>query len=132
MATHAKDGGIFLDDQRLKSFTAETGSGVVNWQKILDRLNTLDREVTLSVEDHGGTFEIPIFNPAFISKFPDLTTLELSKLLHLANQTKNLAEAGKLAPVDRNDWQNICERRVKNGIKNMKSIIRNWDKSRIK
>lgn len=130
VATHAKDGGIFLDDQGLATFTAEAGTGVVDWQKILDRLNTLDRDVTLSVEDHGGTCEIPIFDPTFISKFPDVTTLELSKLLHLANKTKKLVEAGKLAPVDRNEWQKICEPRIKNGIKNIKSIVRNWENSR--
>ncbi len=123
VATHAKDGGILLNEQGLVSFTAEAGTGVVNWEKVLNRLATLQQDVTLSVEDHGGTFDVPIFDLTFLSKFPDVTPLELSRLLQHTRMTQKLMEQGTLKPVDRADWGHHCEPRVKNGIKNMKNIV---------
>lgn len=127
VATHAKDGAIYLNDRGFVSFTAEAGTGIVNWEKIINRLFMLNHEVKLSIEDHGGCFNIPIFDATFISKFPDLTAFEMSKLLQLANKTKELTDEEKLAPVDRDDWNCYCEERLKNGIMNMRKIVDDLD-----
>ena len=123
VATHCKDGGLFLNEHGFVSFTAEAGTGIVDWKKVLRRLATLDREINLSIEDHGGSFDIPIFDPTFLSKFPDLTTLEMSRLLKLADQTSRLMEKGIIGILDRPDWPNICEERMRNGIQNLKNIV---------
>jgi sugar phosphate isomerase/epimerase len=122
VAVHAKDGGLLLDDQGLCSFTAAAGTGQVDFPQILARLATLARQTNLSVEDHGGSFRIPIFEPGFLERFPDLTARELSRLLQLAVQGGQRVAAGSLAPLERSAWPEACERRVRLGIRNMKRI----------
>jgi len=127
VATHAKDGGLLLDDKGLISFTAEVGQGQVDFKTIIERLSTLDHEIHLSIEDHGGSFSIPIFDPVFLSRFPDLTALELSALIKTAREQIQRKEAGILCPLDRSDWPGICESRVNRGIKNLKKIVDDLD-----
>jgi sugar phosphate isomerase/epimerase len=123
VSTHIKDGGLLLLEECLLSFTAEAGSGLVDLKKILAMLSTLDRTVNLSVEDHGGSFTIPIFDPLFLSRFPDLTMVELDRLIGLAREGNNRIQNHELSPLDRTDWPEHCEERVRNGIQNIKGII---------
>jgi sugar phosphate isomerase/epimerase len=120
--THIKDGGILLTENGLLSFPAEVGKGVVDLKRILDLLSTLDRRVHLSLEDHGGEFLIPIFNRAFLLKFPDLTVVELARLLSLARESQKLFEQGKLTAVERTGWPEVCEERVRNGLRSLKAM----------
>ncbi|UCE08363.1 MAG: sugar phosphate isomerase/epimerase [bacterium] len=124
IATHCKDGAIFLNEQGFVSMTCEAGTGVVDWKKVLKRLATLDREVNLSIEDHGGSFEIPIFDATFLSKFPDLTVLEMSRLLKLADKSKKMLNSGEIMIMPRPEWQTHCEQRMKNGVQNIKKLVR--------
>ena len=121
--THLKDGGILLTENGLLSFPVEAGKGIVDLEKILGLLSTLDRPVHLSLEDHGGEFLIPIFNRAFLLKFPDLTVVELARLLALARDSQKLFERGKLAAVERSGWPEVCEERVRNGLRNVKRMV---------
>ncbi len=123
VATHCKDGAIFLTEQGMVTMTTEAGKGIVDWEKILRRLATLEREVNLSIEDHGGSFDIPIFDPTFLSKFPDLTVLELSRLLKLADKSKKKIDVGEIAILPRPEWPKHCERRIQNGIRNIQEIV---------
>ena len=120
--THIKDGGILLTENGLLSFPVEAGTGVVNLEKILSLLSTLERPVHLSLEDHGGEFLIPIFNRAFLLKFPDLTAVEFARLLALARESQMLLERGGLRPVERGDWPDVCEERVRKGLLHLKKI----------
>jgi sugar phosphate isomerase/epimerase len=121
--THIKDGGILLTENGLLSFPAEVGKGIVNLKKILGLLSTLDRSVHLSLEDHGGEFLIPIFNRSFLLKFPDLTVVELARLLSLARESQKLFEQGKLTAVERSGWPEVCEERVRNGLRSIKTMV---------
>jgi len=123
VATHCKDGGIFLNEQGFVSFTAQAGTGIVKWEKVLRRLATLDREINLSIEDHGGSFDIPIFDPTFLSKFPDLTPLEMSRLLRLAQETSARVARGEIGILPRPEWPKICESRMRKGIQSLKRIV---------
>jgi sugar phosphate isomerase/epimerase len=123
VATHCKDGAIFLNEQGFVSMTCEAGTGIVNWKKVLKLLATMDREVNLSLEDHGGSFDIPIFDPTFLSKFPDLTVLEISHLLKLADKSRKMLDTGEIAIMPRPEWHKHCEGRMKNGIRNIKAIV---------
>lgn len=123
VATHIKDGGLLLLEECLLSFTAEAGSGLVDFQKILSMLSTLDRTINLSVEDHGGSFTIPIFDPLFLARFPDLTMAELDRLLGLAREGNIRIQKQLITPIDRTDWPEHCEVRVRKGIQNIKGII---------
>jgi sugar phosphate isomerase/epimerase len=120
--THIKDGGILLTENGLLSFPAEAGKGIVDLKRILGLLSTLDRRVHLSLEDHGGEFLIPIFNRAFLLKFPDLTVVELARLLSLAMESQELFEQGKLTAVERSAWPEVCEERVRNGLRSIRTM----------
>ncbi len=121
--THVKDGGILLTENGLLSFPVETGKGIVDLGKILRLLSTLERRVHLSLEDHGGEFLIPIFNRAFLLKFPDLTVVELARLLALAKESQKLFDQGRLIAVERNGWPAVCEERVRNGLRQLKEMV---------
>ena len=107
VALHAKDGALRMTDTGLESFTTEIGGGVVDFGRILARLATLDRTIHLSVEDHGGSFALPIFDPTFLSRFPDLTAAELARLVRLAH-----AGSETIAPLARADWPKHCVSRL--------------------
>jgi hypothetical protein len=121
--THIKDGGLLMTDSGLVSFPVEAGKGIVDFEEIIRLLETLDRSLSLSLEDHGGEFLMPIFNPSFLLRFPDLNVIELSRLLSLALETRRLVERGDLAIVERSCWPEICEARVRNGIQNIKRLV---------
>ncbi|MGZ7046073.1 MAG: hypothetical protein ACXVJK_07095, partial [Candidatus Aminicenantales bacterium] len=72
---------------------------------------------------HGGEFLIPIHEAGFLAKFPDLTSLELVKLLGLAARSQSLKDQKKLAILDRASWPEVCERRVKHGLKAVRRIV---------
>ena len=120
--THIKDGGILLADTGFVTFTAPAGEGIVDLAAIFKLLAGLDRKIYLSLEDHGGDFPIPIFNPDFLQKFPDLTSAELARLLSLAVSTRRSIEQGRLAVVERSRWPEVCEARVRKGIGAIKEI----------
>lgn len=123
VATHTKDGGLYLSDKGLVSFTAEAGCGLVDFPRILELLSTLDRPVNLSVEDHGGSFEIPVFQGTFLSRFPDLAVHEFLRLVRLAREGGRRMKEGTLGPLDRADWPGCCEERVARGMENIKDIV---------
>ena len=122
VATHFKDGGMLLTPDGLVSFPAEEGLGLIDLKKILALLSSLNRQVHLSIEDHGGSFDVPIFDSEFLARFPDLTAHELSLLLKLAIHTRKRIVEEKLAIVERAQWPQICEQRVIRDIRYLKDI----------
>ena len=122
VTTHVKDGGLLLGPDGLASFTAEAARGVVDLARIFEALSSLPREIALSVEDHGGAFALPIFDPAFLEKFPDLNVFELADLLKLAVRTGELVRDGELAVLDRARWPEACEDRVRRDLKAVRKI----------
>jgi len=124
VAVHAKDGGLKFDESGLVSFTTQIGTGQVDFVKIASLLSTLERRVHLSVEDHGGSFSIPIFDQLFLSRFPDLHVTELGELVKLAKAGSRLLKNGEIALMERKDWPLHCEKRLSSDINNLKSVLR--------
>jgi len=125
VSTHIKDGGILLNDDGMVSFPTEIGNGVIDIIKIINQLETLPWDIDLSVEDHGGDFPLPIFDPAFLSEFPDLTTHEMTEILLLTRQTQRKQEAGECIVVDREEWADHCEIRIAQDITALKKLMDN-------
>jgi sugar phosphate isomerase/epimerase len=123
VTTHIKDGGLMLAADGFVSFTAETGKGVIDFASIFEALAAVHPRVTLTVEDHGGDFLIPVADPDFLARFPDLSVPELVRLQGLAVRTRALMDAGKLAILPRDRWPAVCEPRVKRDIKTVRRII---------
>jgi sugar phosphate isomerase/epimerase len=122
VCTHMKDGGIAWTPEGLTTFPVPVGKGVLDLPGILRLLKSLSREVTLSVESHGGSFQLPIFDPDFLSKFPDLTAAELARLMKLVQMTANRSTSG-CRMVEREEWPKLCEQRTADDIAALKEIV---------
>src|SRR5512143_2306547 len=116
VTTHIKDGGLRLGPEGFVSFTAEAGKGIVDLSAICELVGDAHPHLTLTVEDHGGDFLIPVADPDFLARFPDLTVPELVRLLGLSVKTEALMAAGKLSILARDRWPAVCEPRVKRDI----------------
>ena len=124
VSTHIKDGALLLTETGFVSFPVETGKGVVNFKEIFELLSSLEHEITLSIEDHGGEFQIPIFDAAFLEKFPGLSVAELGGFLKLSVKSQKLLDEGKISVLERSRWPKYCESRMKAGIQHIKKIVR--------
>ncbi|MCX6561577.1 MAG: sugar phosphate isomerase/epimerase [Candidatus Aminicenantes bacterium] len=114
--THLKDGGILETAEGFRTFTAAVGDGIVDFASIIAGLNELERDIPLSVEDHGGDFLIPLADPAFRAKLPDLSVDEEASLRRLSRLTRERMETEGLAVLDRADWPRACEARMTRGL----------------
>ncbi len=124
VSTHVKDGAVLLNDACLVTFPAEVGKGVIDLHKICELLAHVSYDINLSIEDHGGSFFLPIFDPLFLSKFPDLTTEEYARLMRMALQAKGKMDKGELTITKREDWPQICEHRIKRDIRSLRQLLR--------
>ncbi|MFB0566080.1 MAG: sugar phosphate isomerase/epimerase family protein [Candidatus Aminicenantaceae bacterium] len=123
VSAHIKDGSIILNSEGLVTFPVEIGKGIVNLRKIAERLSLLPWEINLSVEDHGGSFKLPIYDPLFLSKFPDLTLQEFMSLVQLVEKSTEDVKAGKISILEREKWPEVCEARLKEDIRELKELI---------
>ncbi|HOW86748.1 MAG TPA: TIM barrel protein [Candidatus Aminicenantes bacterium] len=123
VTTHIKDGGLALGPDGFVSFTAEAGKGVIDLAAIVEVLAAVHPQITLTVEDHGGDFSIPVNDPAFLAGFPDLSVPELVRLQALAVRTRALMDGGKLAVLPRERWAAVCEPRVRRDIQAVRRLV---------
>lgn len=123
VSTHIKDGALLLTKKGLVSFPTEIGKGVIDLRQIVGKLSVLESEVHLSIEDHGGSFSLPIFEGHFLSEFPDLTLQEFVSLIRLAQRSGELAQSGELFIEERERWPEVCESRLKRDIQALRKII---------
>jgi sugar phosphate isomerase/epimerase len=124
VSTHVKDGGVLLDESGLATFTTAVGDGVIDLAAIIRLLGTLSREVHLSVEDHGGHFGLPIFDPLFLSRFPDVSAEDLAALVRLSQTS---ARAPSCSPIERENWPTVCEARLDRGIQALRHLVAHSD-----
>ncbi len=112
VATHIKDGGITLSQEGLKSFPCEIGKGIIDLKKIISLLSSLPHQVHLSIEDHGGSFIIPVFDKTFMKGFPDVTLNEFVELMRLVERTSSRLDDNELDVIKRDQWPELCEQRM--------------------
>jgi sugar phosphate isomerase/epimerase len=120
VSTHVKDGGILRRAEGLVTFPVPVGSGVVDLGAVINMLDALERPVNLSVEDHGGSFVLPIHNREFLARFPDLSGAELGALLDLAEAAE--ATPG-CRPLDRAAWPGVCEARLAGDLRALRTLV---------
>lgn len=124
VCTHVKDGAVLLNKDGLVTFPTGIGKGVIDLYKICELLAQVSHDINLSIEDHGGSFFLPIFDPLFLSRFPDLTTGEFARIMRLAFQTKEKMDEGELAITKREDWPQICEPSIRRDIHALRQLVR--------
>jgi sugar phosphate isomerase/epimerase len=123
VSTHLKDGGVILNKDGMITFPSEIGKGVIGLPQIIDLLASSKKKIHLSIEDHGGSFSLPIFDSLFLSKFPDLTAQEFSRLIELTFKTQEKMERENLTVMAREDWPQHCEARLHRDIQSLKRLI---------
>jgi len=119
VSTHMKDGGVLLSSEGFITFPAPIGDGVIDLGAIIRGLDSLPTPVCLSVEDHGGSFSVPIHDAGFLSRFPDVTDAELQALLDLARASDVTAACH---PTDRSDWPGLCESRMAHNLAALRAV----------
>jgi sugar phosphate isomerase/epimerase len=124
VSTHIKDGGIIETETGFQSFTAPFGDGIIDFKSIFNLLtpNLLTSLPHLNIEDHGGSFDIPIFDPVFRKEFPDLADAELEQLVLLSRRTRKKMDSGELSILDRKDWPGVCEGRMAGDMEGLKTL----------
>lgn len=120
VSTHVKDGAVALDASGFTTFPTPLGAGVIDLPAIVDLVASLGRPVHFSVEDHGGSFLLPVFDPAFLSKFPDLTTEEFASLTALAERT---ARQPSIRPTRREEWPRVAEARMAANVAALAALV---------
>jgi 3-oxoisoapionate decarboxylase len=121
VSTHVKDGGVLIDETGLTTFPAPLGQGTIDLRTILGLLGTVPRDIHLSVEDHGGHFHLPIYDRAFMARFPDLAVEEFARLVEASCRTRaNTA----CRPLARADWPSACEARTAGDISALCALAR--------
>lgn len=123
VSTHIKDGAVLLNDEGLMTFPTAIGDGVIDLEKICDLLALTNESVNLTIEDHGGKFFLPVFDPLFLSKFPDLTAGEFARIIRLALETDKRMKSAEMVITEREDWPQLCEARIKRDIQSLKQLL---------
>ena len=65
-------------------------------------------DLTVSIEDHGGLYEIPIFRDEFLATLTDLEPREMGRVVRLARDCERRIAAGtldSLAAAERTPWE---------------------------
>jgi sugar phosphate isomerase/epimerase len=122
VTTHIKDGGIIIDETGITTFTARCGEGVIDLERIIGMLTSAGREINLSIEDHGGSFHLPVNEKWFIERFPDLSIMEYNSLLDLSEKTTDKMKTSGLRITERSEWPVLCEARTRKDIDYLKSM----------
>jgi sugar phosphate isomerase/epimerase len=123
VATHIKDGAVRRVPGGLESYPTAVGEGVIDLAGIVRRLATRPGGMNLSVEDHGGSFFIPVDDPDFRARFPDLTDEELASLHRLADRTGERMATGGCRPTLREEWPAVCEERLAGDLERLKILV---------
>jgi 3-oxoisoapionate decarboxylase len=119
VSTHIKDGGVLMGRDGLTTFPVPIGEGIIDLGAIMRRLDTLPWPVSLSVEDHAGSVVLPIQDPTFLGRFPDLHGPELSRLVDLSERTAGMPGC---RPVERSAWPSICEARMARDLSELRAL----------
>jgi len=122
-STHIKDGGIVVDGEGMVTFPAAVGGGIVDLPAICRLLAGAHERMNLSIEDHGGSFFLPISDPAFLARFPDLSDDEYADLRTLAARTAERIAAGSCSITGREAWPALCERRLQQDLGALNAIV---------
>lgn len=96
LATHIKDSVLAFTPRGLCWQARPVGSGIVPIADILGLLLKANPAINLCIELHPRTYDLPIFRPAWLACFPDLTPAGLAAIVALAVQCEREFEAGTL------------------------------------
>jgi 3-oxoisoapionate decarboxylase len=93
------DVALFFIDTGLRRKLLPCGAGVMDWPGILAELVTRSPVRTLTIEQHRGQFDVPIFDAAWFDAEPHLRPAEIAVLARMAWRTEQRVRAGEIPPL---------------------------------
>jgi sugar phosphate isomerase/epimerase len=127
VATHTKDSILFFGEDGLRWQARACGQGLVPFRDLFRTLAPHAPALTLSIEDHPRIYPLPIFDPAWLSSYADLTTQELAALVRLATETERRVAGGALTPPEQEEtvpWETRCLPRLASAARFLKEALR--------
>ncbi len=96
-ATHVKDAILAFTPRGLCWQARPVGSGILPMPDLLAILHRANPDLLLSIELHPRTYDLPIFEPAWLAFFPDLRPSSLAAVIRLAAACERRFAEGSLA-----------------------------------
>jgi sugar phosphate isomerase/epimerase len=97
LATHVKDAVLAFTPRGLCWQARPVGSGILPMPDLLAPLIRANPDLTLSIELHPRTYDLPIYDPAWLAFFPNLRPESLAAVVRLAAQCERRYADGTLA-----------------------------------
>jgi sugar phosphate isomerase/epimerase len=97
MATHIKDAVLAFTPRGLCWQARPVGSGILPMPDLLAILHRANPGLMLSIELHPRTYDLPIYDPSWLSFFPDLKPESLAAVVRLAVSCERRYAEGSLA-----------------------------------
>lgn len=116
IATHTKDSILFFADDGLRWQARPCGQGAIPLREMLRCLGEYVPDLTLSLEDHPRIYPLPIFDPAWLGSYSDLTPQELAALIQRARACEQRIAAGEIPDPETLEaipWPERVESRLK-------------------
>jgi sugar phosphate isomerase/epimerase len=107
LATHVKDAVLAFSPRGLVWQARPVGSGALSMPDLLTPLLRARSDVTLSIELHPRTYDLPIYDPSWLAFFPDLRPEALAAVVRLAAECERRYAEGTLErpePVEAIAW----------------------------
>lgn len=121
-STHMKDGGLVQYPDGMKSYPAPIGEGWIRLDEIIRLLQTEHPDIHLNLEDHNGSFHLPVYDQDFTNQFPDLDPDEWQSLSEMACASHACREKAERLYFDRGAWPRVCESRMASGLLELKQL----------
>jgi sugar phosphate isomerase/epimerase len=97
LSTHVKDAVLAFTPRGLCWQARPIGSGVLPMPDLLAPLLHSRPDLTLSIELHPRTYDLPVYDPAWLASFPGLRPASLAAVIRLAATCERRYAEGSLA-----------------------------------
>ena len=97
LATHVKDAVLAFTPRGLCWQARPVGSGILPMPDLLAILHRANPSLMLSIELHPRTYDLPIYDPAWLAFFPGLRPESLAAVVRLAATCERRFAEGSLA-----------------------------------
>lgn len=126
VATHMKDSILFFGGNGLRWQARPCGQGVIPISEIISAVSVFNPDLNLSIEDHPRIYDLPIFDPNWLSSHHDLTPMEFSKVIQLAVESERKIRAGEIRPPEEEEaipWEERVEDRLRTTVEYLRSVL---------
>jgi sugar phosphate isomerase/epimerase len=126
VCTHLKDCVVFQTESGLGAQSRPWGTGIVPLREVLETLRQETALTQITIEDHDGVFEAPLFGAGAIDLYPDADPAEIVALLAAARACERRFADGEAASpdaIDATPWGEQAEDRLRAGGVHVRKLV---------